>query len=174
LPVEKPPVQVNPAFLTFFRQAVKFSKALYGDAGTDPNFKYSLTPKKSDQVSTFILTVNGEQSKLDGGSAKAFVWPGAKHNFKVDLGLASGGVLEGEMRETLWAAFRFFADADRAVTNGNSYDFYWSVRQGRENKPLSVNGHPLVYTFTFEANGAPAIFSKEFLAGMRCIPTIAK
>ena len=39
--VDKSPVAVNPVFLRFFNQAVKFSRALYGDAGADPNYHYS-------------------------------------------------------------------------------------------------------------------------------------
>ena len=173
--VDKPTVSINPVFLHFFTQAVKFSRALYGDAGNDPAYHYTLIPQKSDQVESFDITVNGEQIKLDGGAKKDFVWPGgANRNFKLNLNLAGGTALGVQSRDGLWSVFRFFADADRTTFNGSSYDFFWNFRQGQGGAAPIVAGRPLAYAFTVDANGAPAVFSKEFLAGMKCVPTVAK
>jgi len=43
-----------------------------------------------------------------------------------------------------------------------------------DDAPPIVAGHPLSFAFTVDTNGAPAVFSKEFLASMKCVPTVAK
>ncbi|MDQ6698900.1 MAG: hypothetical protein M3Z36_01790 [Acidobacteriota bacterium] len=168
------PVALNPAFVRFFNQAAKFSRALYGDSAAEPNFKYSLRPQKSDQVEMFEITVNGDTSRLAGGAAKAGVWPGgATRNFKLDLKLTGGTPFGVQNREGLWAVFRFFADADRTVNSGAGYDFLWNFRQGQGGSAPVVNGRPLSYEFNLDTGGAPAVFSKEFLAGLKCLSTVA-
>ena len=74
----------------------------------------------------------------------------------------------------LWSVFRFFLRANTKDVKGSSYDFQWTLVQGDPPQPmLGANGQPLVYDITFDANGQPAIFSKDFLAGMKCVPTVA-
>ncbi len=168
------PMALNPAFVRFFNQAAKFSRALYGDSGAEPNFKYSLRPQKSDQVEMFEITVNGEAAHLAGGAAKAFTWPGgATRNFKLDLKLTGGTPFGVQNRDGLWAVFRFFADADRTVNSGSGYDFLWNFRQGQGGSAPVVNGRPLSYEFNLDTGGAPAVFSKSFLAELKCVSTVA-
>ncbi len=120
------------------------------------------------------MTVNGENSRLAGGSAKAFIWPGgAVRDFKLNLKLAGGTALGVQARDGLWSVFRFFADADRTVRSGAGYDFLWNFRQGQGSAAPVVNGRPLSYEFNLDTGGAPAIFSKEFLAGLKCVSTVA-
>ena len=38
--------------------------------------------------------------------------------------------------------------------------------------PVTSNGKPLSYQFFVDTNGAPAVFSKDFLAGLKCAPTV--
>lgn len=167
------PVEVNPAFLRFFNQAAKFSRALYTDSPTAPAYHYSLKPAKSELIDAFDFTVNGESSKLAGGAQKSFIWPGsASPNFRLDLSL--GGTPIGvQNRDGLWAVFRFFADADRTVANGTSYDFFWSPRQGKDAEPMTFKGKAITYAITVDAVG-PAVFNKDFLAGLKCVGTVAK
>jgi hypothetical protein len=169
--IENATINVNPVFLNFLNQAAKLSFALYGDSGTDPNYHYTLTPLKSDQVDGYELAVNGDSSKLAGGAAKSYTWPGSgTPSFKLSLNLAGGTGLGVQSRDGLWSLFRFFADADRTTANGSSYNFLWKFRAGVGGSPPVIAGRPLEYEFTVDAN----IFSKEFLAGMRCVPTVAK
>jgi hypothetical protein len=175
--VDKSPFVVNPAFLRFLNIAMKFSHALYGDSGTSPNYHYTLTPLKSVQVDSFDITVNGDRSTLAGGTKKEFIWPGgANPNFKLNLTLSGGSPLGVQSFDGLWSVFRFFARANTKGVKGSSYDFQWTVTSGDPPTPVisPVNDQPLTYEITFDANGAPAIFSKEFLAGMKCVPTVAK
>ena len=171
-PAPNAPVAVSPAFIRFFSQAVRFSRALYGEAGTEPNFKYTLKPQKSDQIDQFMLTVNGDSSQLAGGAAKSFQWPGGPtRNLKLSLKLAGGTSFDLPSRDGLWSVFRFFADADRTTNTGAGYDFFWNFRQGQAGGGPSINGRPLVYEFNLETGGAPAVFSKDFLAGLKCVGT---
>ena len=119
--------------------------------------------------------MNDDDSKLAGGAKKAFIWPGAgNRNFKLNLNLTGGTPFGVQSRDGLWSVFRFFADADRTTANGSSYDFLWNFRQGQGGSAPIVAGRPLAYAFTVDANGAPAVFSKDFLAGMKCVPQVAK
>jgi type VI secretion system protein ImpL len=174
-PAPNAPVPVNPAFVRFFSQAARFSRALYGETGTDPNFKYTLRPQKSDQVEQFDITVNGEAAQLPGGASKAFQWPGnGTRNFKLSLKLAGGTGLGVPSRDGLWSVFRFFADADRTVNSGAGYEFFWNFRQGQGGSAPEVNGRPLAYEFNLDTGGAPAVFSKEFLSGLKCVGSVAR
>jgi type VI protein secretion system component VasK len=174
-PLDKAPMTISPSFLRFFNQAVKFSRALYADAGADPNYHYALSLQKSDQIDSVEVTVNGDHAKLPGGTKKDYIWPGGTgRNFKVTLNLAGGTSTGLPPRDGLWSVFRFFADADKTTFNGTAYDFLWSPRQGRDGGGLIIADRPLSYTFTVDTNGAPAVFSKEFLAGLKCLPVGAK
>jgi type VI secretion system protein ImpL len=174
-PIPNAPGQVEPRFLYFFKQAVAFSKALYGEAGTDPNFRYTLRPIKSELIDEFDLTVNGDTAHLNGGGQRTYAWPGpGTPGFHLDLKLTGGGnPLGGEPYTGLWAVFRFFADADTTTRSGVGYEFRWNPRQGKRGTAVTTNGKPLTYEFFVDTNGAPAVFSKDFLAGLKCTPTVA-
>jgi type VI secretion system protein ImpL len=173
--VPNAPAQVDARFLVFFKQAVAFSRALYGDSGTDPNFRYTLRPIKSDLIDEFDLTVNGDTAHLNGGGQRTYAWPGpGTPGFHLDLKLNGGGnPLGGEPYTGFWAVFRFFADADTTTRSGPGYEFRWNPRQGKRGTAVTVNGKPLTYEFFVDTNGAPAVFSKDFLAGLKCAPTVA-
>jgi len=175
VPVPNSPAQIDNRFLFFFKQAVAFSKALYGDTGTDPNFRYTLRPVKSDLIDEFDLTVNGDTAHLSGGGQRTYAWPGpGTPGFHLDLKLTGGGnPIGGEPYTGLWAVFRFFADADTTTRSGVGYEFRWNPRQGKRGAAVTVNGKPLTYEFFVDTNGAPAVFSKDFLAGLKCSPTVA-
>ncbi|MDQ6708709.1 MAG: hypothetical protein M3Z85_22350 [Acidobacteriota bacterium] len=76
-------------------------------------------------------------------------------------------------REGLWAVFRFFADAYRTVNTGAGYDFLWNFRQGPGGNAPRSQRRPLSYQFNLDTGGAPAVFSKKFLAGLKCVSTVA-
>jgi type VI secretion system protein ImpL len=174
-PVPNAPAQVDARFLYFFKQAVAFSRALYGDSGTDPNFRYTLRPIKNDLIDEFDLTVNGDTAHLNGGGQRTYAWPGSgTPGFHLDLKLTGGGnPLGGEPYTGVWAVFRFFADADTTSRSGVGYEFRWIPRQGKRGAAVTINGKPLSYEFFVDTNGAPAVFSKDFLAGLKCAPTVA-
>src|SRR5712691_7681982 len=69
---------LDPAFVGFISQLMKFSKALYGDVGTDPNLRYTLRPQPTERIDEFDITVNGEATQLKGGASHDFLWRPAR------------------------------------------------------------------------------------------------
>ncbi len=169
-PAPNPPGTPNPAFVRFFSQAAKFSRALYGDSRTDPSLTYTLRPAKSDQVEKFDVLVNSDTASLAGGASKSFVWPGtAPQRFKLTLKIAGGSALDVTQPDGLWAVFHFFADANRATPSGAGYDFVWDVSQGKKAQPMVVLGRPLTYQF----NADTGVFNKDFLSQLKCSGAVA-
>jgi type VI protein secretion system component VasK len=168
-PTGTPPL--NPRFVVFIGNLMKFSHAIYGDEGMEMNYQYSLTPQKSDLVDEFDVTVNGAMSKLKGGTQHSYTWPGSgTRSFELDLKLVGGGLPQGMWSyDGPWAVFKGFAHADK--TNGNV--FSWTQRNGQDQQPtrIKVPGksepQPLTYDFLVGTDG-PAVFSKDFLSKLNC------
>jgi type VI secretion system protein ImpL len=162
---------LNPQFVSFISQLMRFSRALYGDSGNQPNYAFSLRPQMSDQVEQFDVTVNGALAHLRGGQSNNYVWPGTapSRNFLLSVRLAGGSNLQVQNWDGLWSVFRFFADADRNAPSGNASTFTWLVRSGRAAQPTMVGGRPLTYEFLVDTGGAPSVFSKEFLSTLKCV-----
>jgi type VI protein secretion system component VasK len=166
---------INPAFARFIGQLMKFSKAVYGEAGQDPNLRYTLRPQATDQVDEFIVGVNGEAAPMKGGASRQFTWPGAgNRSFRLDLKVAGGSQLGAQSFDGPWAVFRFFADANRNTNAGNGYTFTWLVTSGRSQQPQMVKGRPLSYDFLVDTGGGPAVFSKDFLSTLKCPAVVTR
>lgn len=169
------PGQLNPGFVNFFKQMVRFSRALYGENGTDPSFKFTLRAQKSDLVQAFDVTLNSDRAELTGGAQKAYVWPGTTpYAFRLTVKVAGGSQIEVQSWSGPWAVFRFFADADRSGQSGGLYTFLWVARSGRSGSQMMIGGKPLTYEFGVDAGGAPAVFSKDFLSTLKCVSTVAR
>jgi type VI secretion system protein ImpL len=161
---------LNPGFASFIGNLMKFSRAIYGDAGTEMNYQYTLTPQKSDLVEQFEVTVNGDVAKLRGGISHSYIWPGGgTRNFKLNLRLAGGTITEAQSYDGPWSIFRFFSLADKSTGTV----FSWSVTSGRDQQPQKINGKPLIYDFNVATNG-PAVFSREFLSKLKCVVPVAR
>ena len=161
--------QVSPAFVRFASQLMKFSRAVYGDAGTDPNLSYTLRPLPTDRIERFDITVNGEATHLKGGESHRYVWPGAGNsNFVLSLRLTGGSPLPVQNFTGTWALFHFFADADRPPAASGANTFGWVVRQGRGGQAL------MDYAFYADTGGGPAVFSKDFLSTLKCVVPVAR
>jgi len=166
---------INPVFVRYISQMMKFSRAVYGDSGQEPNLHYTLRPQPTDQVDDFGVAVNGELAQLKGGASKQFVWPGAgTRNFRLDLKVAGGSQLGAQSYDGPWAVFRFFADANRTTNAGNGYTFTWAVTSGRSQQPQMVKGRPLIYEFFVDTGGGPAVFSKDFLSTLKCVAPVTR
>jgi type VI secretion system protein ImpL len=166
---------VNPAFVRFISQMMKFSRAVYGENGQEPNLRYTLRPQATDQVDEFIIGVNGEQAALKGGASKQFTWPGGgARSFRLDLKISGGSQLGAQSFDGPWAVFRFFADANRTTNAGSGYTFAWVVTSGRSQQPQMVKGRPLTYEFFVDTGGGPAVFSKDFLSSLKCPAAVTR
>ncbi len=166
---------INPVFVRYISQMMKFSRAVYGDSGQDPNLRYTLRPNSTDQVDDFGVAVNGDLAQLKGGASKQFTWPGpGTRSFRLDLKVAGGSQLGAQSYDGPWAVFRFFADANRTTNAGNGYTFTWSVTSGRSQQPQMVKGRPLIYEFFVDTGGGPAVFSKDFLSTLKCVAPVTR
>jgi type VI secretion system protein ImpL len=165
-------VQLNPAFVSFFNNAARFSDAMYPAGAAEPSLHYALTPQRSDQISEMTVTIDGQTVKSSGqGAPHQYVWPGAAtRNIRISAKLTGGSDFEFENRDGLWSLFRFFADADRF--SGGLLE--WVVKQGREERPVMVGGKPLTYQFLVDTGGAAPVFQKDFLNSLRCVSQAAR
>jgi type VI protein secretion system component VasK len=165
--VASPPIPVNPQFVTAFSSLVRFSKALYGENGTEPSYKYSLKPK-SEFYDSYTISVNGDKSTVKAGSAsKTYTWPGSSSpSFSLDIVQKgnTNGVTVQSFNE-LWSVFRFFANAEK--NDGTNFTFF--NRSGRDLQPAKIDGKVASYDFSLDTQGAPAVFSKDFLGSLNCI-----
>ena len=166
---------INPVFVRYISQMMKFSRAVYGDSGQEPNLRYTLRPQPTDQVDDFGVAVNGDLAQLKGGASKQFTWPGqGTRNFRLDLKVAGGSQLGAQSYDGPWAVFRFFADANRTTNAGNGYTFTWAVTSGRSQQPQMVKGRALIYEFFVDTGGGPAVFSKDFLSTLKCVAPVTR
>jgi hypothetical protein len=118
----------------------------------------------------FDITVNGQTASMKGGTQNNYLWPGqGTRNFHLTLRIAGGSAIDLYNLEGLWSVFRFFADADQTRPVGAGYTFGWGFRQGQGKALPSIKGRPLTYEFFVDTGGSPAVFSKDFLATLRCV-----
>jgi type VI protein secretion system component VasK len=166
-------IQLTPAFVAFFNKAARFSEAVYPKGFNDPNLRYSLAVLRSDQIREMNVVIDGQTSR--GTGSKQHVWTGsASQNVLINAKLSGGSDFEFQNRQGPWALFRFFADADRWSQSGDEYILEWIVRQGKEGRPVMVNGKELIYRFVVDTGGAAPVFQKDFLVGMRCVAQAAR
>jgi len=159
---------LSPSFVAFFSEAVRFSRALYGENGTDPKLTYTMTPR-SDQADAFTFTVDGAKSTLKNGQSGNYNWSSSTNTFAIALRLTGGaGEFPTPPYTGVWAPFHFFADADNNIPSGAATIFVMKPRQGKSGKII------LEYQVLVDTHGAPAVFSKNFWAQLRCIPGVAK
>jgi hypothetical protein len=102
-----------------------------------------------------------------GGQSKTYSWPGpGSQSFALEIvqkGNTNG--VEVQRFSTLWSVFRFFANAEK--TDGVNFTFF--NRSGRDLQPAKIDGKVATYDFSLDTQGAPAVFSKEFLGSLNCI-----
>jgi type VI secretion system protein ImpL len=169
-------VQITDAFLRFLNRATALSDALYKNGSKSPNLTYNMKAQPAEGVRSLTLTLDGQVLKSTGaGESKDFVWPGpTAHN--ANLAGSMGGPELGFVttEDSLWAVFRFFADADRFQQANGGYSLQWVPRQGQAQQPIRIAGKALTLPFLLDLKGAPPIFQKGYLAGFQCVSEVAK
>jgi type VI protein secretion system component VasK len=122
------------------------------------------------------LSIGDQTLTTSGGrlATMAFAWPGSGARQVRLTGKFGGGPdLAFATHEGLWALFRFFDEADRWQSAGNSHRLEWVLRQGRSGRPLTLpDGRPLTVRFDLEA--AAPVFRKGFLAGLNCVSRVVR
>ncbi len=107
-------------------------------------------------------------------AAATFEWPGSGNQPVSLTGQFGGGPeLAFTSYQGLWSIFRFFGEADRWQTTGNTDRLEWVLRQGRAGRPLTLpDGRPV--TVRFDLESAAPVFRKDFLAGLACVSQVAR
>ncbi len=175
--VAKPGSKVSPEFLTFFNRAMAFSGALYKNGAQAPSLTYSMRALPFEGLKSVTLSLDGQVLKSGpaGGQSQDFTWPGTSVQ-KAALSGNAGGTEFGYITyDGLWAAFRFFGDADSYPPSGTGYQLSWVPRQGKSNQPTRLdNGKTLTLPFQLELKGAPPVFLKDYLASFHCVSRVVR
>jgi type VI secretion system protein ImpL len=171
---------LDPRFVKFFNDVVRFGEAVYPGGSQDPSFFYTLMAVPNQTVQLTRVIIDGQQMVVDRPNvATKFRWTGAGNGTVTVDGKIGGGGSIGLKQvpppgSGTWAVFRFFADADRfAASGGSTYNLMWVPKSGVSQQPLTVDGKEVNYSFILDTGGAPPIFDKNYLAGLRCYARVA-
>jgi len=170
-------VQVTDAFLRFLNRATALGQALYKNGGKDPGLTYNMKALPAEGLKSVTLSLDGQvlASSGAGGESKDFTWPGSSVRGAKLAGNLGGGDFSFITYDGLWAAFRFFGDADRFQASGSGYTLQWVPRQGQAGQPMRLdNGKALALPFLLDLKGAPPIFQKGYLSGFACVSEVAR
>jgi type VI secretion system protein ImpL len=170
-------VRVTDAFLRFFNRAMAFSEALYPNGVRQPRLTYTMTTLPAEGLRGVTLSLDGQvlQGSGRGGDKRDFTWPGAAENAARLSGNLGGGDFGFITYDGLWAAFRFFGDADRFQASGAGYTLEWVPRQGQSAQPIRLDsGKALTLPFLLDLHGAPPVFQKGYLSGFDCVSEVAR
>jgi type VI secretion system protein ImpL len=164
-------VRVNPQFLAFFNNATSLSNSLYPGGAMTPALNYKLTALPMDGVRAMDLTMNGItlQASGRGGQSRDFMWPGRSPYSVLLRGDLGGSSLDLLRKDGLWGVFQFFGDFDTWDANNN---LSMVIRTGAG--PVMVEGKPLTVRYQLDMKGAPPVFRKGYLSGLRCMPRVAQ
>jgi type VI secretion system protein ImpL len=148
-------LSINPAFLSFFNAAEKFSSIIYPAGGTQPMLNFSLTQVKTPGVPDAVLNIDGQQIATAGQSAH-FVWastPSSKITLTSEQNTAPPMVGP-------WSVFHLAYSATHPAPNRLEYSFQF-------------NGHTN-QVVRFEAAGPAAeLLDPKFMSRLHCVATVA-
>jgi len=137
-------MSLNPAFVGFFNRAVAFADAAYPAGSPEARLTYTLKPVPTEGGSVgTTLRLDGQTVTYTGGTPqpKQFQWPGGGPHEAIATVKLGGAEPGWASYSGLWAAFRFFGDAERWVPAGSGFNVEWVVRVGKN--PMTFQGRPL-------------------------------
>jgi type VI secretion system protein ImpL len=170
-------VQITDGFLRFLNRAAALSDALYKNGARTASLTYNMKAMPAAGLTSLTLTLDGQVLKSSGagGESKDFVWPGpSAHNANMSGNLGGPDLGLVTTQDSLWAVFRFFADADRFQATGGGYTLQWVPRQGQAQQPMRIGDKALTLPYFLDLKGAPPIFQKGYLSGFQCVSDVAK
>jgi type VI secretion system protein ImpL len=170
-------VGVTDPFLRFFNRAMAFSDAVYKRDAQAPSLTYNMRALPAEGLHGVTLNLDGQVLKTSGqeSDSKDFTWPGpGVHGARLS-GNLGGGDLSFITYEGLWAAFRFFGDADRFQSSGSTYTLEWVPRQGQSGQPIRLDsGKVVALPFVLDLKGTPPVFQRGYLSGLTCVSEVAR
>jgi type VI secretion system protein ImpL len=166
-PAQQKPT-VTAAYLHFLNRSKHLADAIY-HSGPNPNLSFTITPIATPDVDHVTLTIDGTTLSADPkqGTSKTFSWPGTTQNAVLlvryggsptDIGIAQ--------KNGLWAVWRLLDTAKKVSLSGSQYQLQWAPETSAG--PQTVNGHPLVISFSLDAQGSQ-IFSRGYFGDVKCL-----
>jgi len=177
--VPKPgaPMQVTPAFMSFFNRAAAFANAAYAGGAQRPQLPYTLRADLSGTNQSLAITLEGQQYNASAGKASAqkFVWPGPAPNATMQVRFGDEP-FNWPRYEGSWAAFEFFGDSEeRAAPTGSVYHLEWRLRTGQSGRTVSTaGGQPVAVRLDLDMMGNPPVFRKGYFSGWGCTANVAR
>jgi type VI secretion system protein ImpL len=165
--------RLNSAFMRFFDQIGNFGRALYPTEGlSEPQLKYTLTWEPSEQITSMILTLDGQAVTFSGHTpaSKTFEWTGSPTGEAKQEAVLIGGSLPlgHAYAKGPWSVFRFIGSAEKQITQGPRAKLLWIERSGIDGVATQLNGKAITYQFAVE----PTVLTREYLAGLHCVSQV--
>jgi type VI protein secretion system component VasK len=151
--------------------------ALYKVGSRDAKLAYVMTSLPAEGLRAVMLSLDGQVLRSTARTLQSmnFIWPGTSTRSASLSGNMGASDLGFITYDGLWAAFRFFGDADRFQAAGNIYTLQWVPRQGQSGQPIRLDGNrTLSLPFNLDLKGAPPIFQKNYLSGFQCVSAVAR
>jgi type VI protein secretion system component VasK len=166
-PAQQKPA-VTPQYLRFLNRARHLADAVY-HAGAAPSLSFTITPVATPDLDHITLTIDGTTLSADPkqGTAKTFTWPGTAQNAILLVRYGGSPTDSGIAQKTgLWAVWRLLDTAKKVSQSGSQYQLQWAPETSAG--PVTVNGHPLVISFSLDAQGSQ-IFSRGYFGDVKCL-----
>jgi type VI secretion system protein ImpL len=157
-------VKLNANFVTFFKHAAVFSRAIYGADSSSPRFSYTLTEMPSN-VEGLVLKI-GSDTLSGPRQSRTFSWTGAPEEIQVTT--KSGDILGSYSGP--WSIFKFVSDANSPVS-GSMTNLEW-ILQANGRPIMLPNGKQKSYSYQLQVTGFNPFRSQEWTS-MRCVPQVA-
>jgi type VI secretion system protein ImpL len=169
VPVAAGNIHITPAFLDFFKRAMRFSDSVYGGS-SQPQLHFALRPAGIDGFDKVTVDFSGQQVPSPG-STVALTWRAG------DLDRIT---MTGTPNITLlnypgpWAVFHFFYEADRTEPHGNTYTAVWIPKTSAGGQPMQIGGKNVTVRYDVDMQGAPPILQKGYLQSLHCVAEVAR
>jgi type VI secretion system protein ImpL len=165
---QKPAPVVTEPYLRFLNRSKHLADAIY-HGGATPNLSFTITPVATPDLDHVTLTVDGTTLSADPkqGTSKTFTWPGTAQNAILLVRYGGSPTDSGIAQKTgLWAVWRLLDTAKKVSLSGSQYQLQWLPETSAG--PVTVNGHPLVISFSLDAQGSQ-IFSRGYFGDVKCL-----
>jgi type VI secretion system protein ImpL len=169
--------KVNPAFLAFFNRAADLQQALFPGGSQEMQYRYYLKPIATEGIESLTLTIDGQTLKagLGGAAPKLFVWTGGMvQQVRLTVKIKGGSELSFPGYDGPYAVFHFFNDADRWESQGATSTVEWVLRVAGGRPMTMADGRPVMVQFEIDTRGGPAIFQRNYLAGLGCVAKVTQ
>ena len=160
-----PPMQVNPAFVTFFTRAAALSQTFFPAGATAPALAFALRNLPSDGIQSTLVKVDA-QSLSSTEQSKQFNWSSQTAQ--------SASLTANNLPLTFdgtWAVFQMLNKA-HSQKNGSAYEISFPLELA--NTPVKApDGTPVVAKFELSGPGAD-VLAPGALSGLRCVANVAR